>query len=54
VLSHPLEDVEDIRADTSGAKSGAGGEWREECVVWSSQDVPLLVTHSAVRPAAAC
>lgn len=54
MLSHPLEEVEEIRVDAGSAKSGAGAEWREERVVWSSQDVPLLVTHSVVSPVAAC
>lgn len=47
VLSHPLDDPEGVQVDSSSAKSGA--EWKEERVVWSSMDVPLLVTHSPVR-----
>jgi len=52
MLVHPLESIQQVLLmDGSSGSGGAsgGGVWQEEeRVVWSSAEVPYLVTHNTV------
>ena len=44
ILSHPLEELSQVWLEGSTH----GGGWQDERVIWSSKDMPFLVTYSKV------
>ena len=45
ILSHPLEELSQVWLEGSTH----GGGWQDERVIWSSRDMPFLVTYSKAR-----
>ena len=47
ILSHPLEELSQVWLE--GRASAGSSGWQDELVIWSSKDMPYLVTYSKVH-----
>jgi hypothetical protein len=48
ILVHPLENIQEVQLQVAAAAPHADDWDMEEQVVWSSVEVPYLVTHNTV------